>query len=110
MIKKDAIKDLCTLSSLSISSVQRVCDKIEDIICHDIKEDFLDMENTSCIDIGIGTLNILRVEDSVSYKFVPSYSLENKIIRTLTTNEDILLSKVEKSLTDKIINNYKDLF
>jgi len=107
---KDTIKDLSVLTGLSVVSIQRVLSKFEDIIVHNISECYNSNEDVCNLDIGIGNLNILISEDELMYRFTPSSRLEKNIVRTVSENKDVLLEKLESSLTEKIVNTYKDLF
>lgn len=106
----DSIKDLSTLTSLPYSSLTKVCKVLEDIICHAIIECARDFNSSVDIDIGIGILNIHHVDDTIEYHFTPSQTLEDKVIEAVVENKDFLVTSIEESLTNKIINSYKDLF
>ena len=106
----DAIKDLSTLTSIPYSNILKVCETIENIICHDVKESMYESgaDSITEIDIGIGKLTIYYTESEIRYYFVPCNSLEQKLINI--NDNDTLVSKLEDSLTDKIISSYKNVF
>jgi len=110
MNNKDALKDLSILTAIPYSSLQKVSSKIGDIICHDIKESYYQGENNLEVDLGIGKLTMLLINDNISYGFVPSLQLERKIIDSFDSSGDVLIEKLEQSLKNKIINSYKELY
>ena len=110
MEQKDVIKDLAILTSLPVISLQKISNKIEDIISHDVQESYYEQEDICSLDIGIGTINILIGSNDLSYKFIPSARLEKSIVNAINSEQDILVDDLESALTEKIINTYKDLF
>lgn len=110
MNKTEVIKDLSSLTSLSATSLRKTFDKVEDIICHAIYEAYLDSEDIAEIDLGIGTLIVLCDSNNIKYKFQPSERLENAVVDSINNNKDVLISDIEESLKQRIINTYKELF
>ena len=107
---ENSIKDLSTVTSLPYSIVVKVVEKLNDIISYDVYQSLKSFENICEIDIGIGILSIYVDEDIISYKFKPSYNLENKLIKAVTEDNVSLVSNLESSITEKIVSCYKDLF
>ena len=105
----DAIKDLSQLTSLPYISIKKILSLLNDIMSHSFKEMLQDHETSVSVDIGIGTLTLFYVNDSIGYKFIPSYELETKLIKATNNKEDDLVLSIEKSLTDRLINSYKEL-
>ena len=106
----DVISDMSNLTTLPISLLQQLSDKIEFIILHSVYESLICHENITEIDLGIGRLNILQEKDSIRYKFIPSKELEQNIIKTVKEKQSPLTTTVENTLQKKIIDVYKELF
>ena len=78
-----------------------ICDYINELDM--IDEDVLD------IDIGIGVISILIIEDEIQYSFSPSTLLEKSMIKTIETKQSPLVNKLEINLENKINSTYKDI-
>lgn len=106
----DIVSDMSSLTTLPIPLLQQLADKVEFIILHSVYESLLSHENVTEVDIGIGRLNILQEEGCVKYKFIPSRTFEQKIIKTVKDKESPLTATVESTLQKKIVDVYKELF
>lgn len=106
----DVISDMSNLTTLPISLLQQLSDKVEFIILHSIYESIICHENITEIDIGIGCLNILQENDCIKYKFIPSKKFEQDIIKTVKEKQSPLTMTIENTLQKKIIDVYKELF
>lgn len=62
------------------------------------------------IDIGIGTLTleIDNIKKEITYDFIPSASLEKKLIQTLAEEVDLLEESLIQNLSDKVVAVYKE--
>ena len=108
-MKTNLIKDLNTLTTIEVASLERLSDLSVKIICHDIYENFLAVDHISEIDIGIGTLLVSIEDDIVKYKFIPSTALEQMLTKTFDSKTSPLLKAADKALVDKIEQAYKEL-
>jgi hypothetical protein len=106
----DVVSDMSNLTKLPVSLLQQLSDKVEFIVLHSVYESVLSNENITEVDIGIGRLNILQDEGCVKYKFIPSKTFEQKIIKTVKDRESPLTTTVEDTLQKKILDVYKELF
>ena len=104
------VSDMSSLTTLPIPLLQQLEDKVEFIILHSVYESLLSHENVTEVDIGIGRLNILQEDGCVKYKFIPSRTFEQKIIKTVKDKESPLTATVESTLQKKIVDVYKELF
>ena len=88
-----------TLDKLSNLSIACICD------------DIAAQKNSDCIstDIGIGTLNIAIVDDSLHFRFIPNKLFESQLIDVLQNNQNPLLKNLETSLANKFTQLYKEL-
>ena len=110
MTNYNMLDDLATLTTIHRSSFDKLVDRSQCVICHDVEEAELCGENTVNINIGIGTLTIRVEEDTIKYRFTPSQSLNANIKNTIVTGKSPLTAQAETLLKDRICNAYKDLF
>lgn len=106
----DIVSDMSNLTTLPVSLLQQLSDKVEFIVLHSVYESVLSHENITEVDIGIGRLNILQEEGCIKYKFIPSKTFEQKIVKTVKDRESPLTTTVEDTLQKKILDVYKELF
>lgn len=108
----NTIKDLSDITSIPYTLLCKLVNNLEDIICHDVKESLQESGTNSIteVNIGIGKLFIYITEEEVTYRFIPSFSFENKLVNMINNNEDPMITELEESLKEKIVNRYKDLF
>lgn len=106
----DLVQDLSTLTTIPVSSLSRLADKCKDIISYSVYESLQESENVISVDIGIGILYINVNEDSIQYKFVPSLSLEKTICKTVEGKQKPIIEDIEKTLKNRILAVYKELF
>lgn len=102
-------QDISLLTNVNEYTILKFKSIIENCISHYIHETKLNKETISDVDIGIGTLVIKQTEEDISYKFIPSKSLERSIIKSLKTNSSPLISMIEEKLQEKISSVYKEL-
>lgn len=106
----DVIQDLCTLTTIPRTALDKLVRKSEGCICHAIEEAKEEDTDVVSVNIGIGTLQFTFVDDTLEYRFIPSLRLEKEIIATVQTGESPLVLDIETALRDKILNVYKNLF
>ena len=104
------ITDLSTVTTIPESALSRLCEKCENIISYSVYESMQDSEQVVSVDIGIGILYINIQEDIIEYKFVPSSNLEQKVLQTSEGKYKPLIGEVEKTLKNRILSVYKELF
>lgn len=105
----DLIKDLSTLTTIPEKALQKLNNKSYYCINEAVLETLLAKKELVEINIGIGTLYIQLLDNSVKYKFIPSPEMEKNIKNTVINNQNSLQNVLESSLVNKIINTYKDL-
>lgn len=103
------IENVSKLNNLPVKQLQKVCSNLESIIGHSIVEAYLNKDKYVIFNLGIGTLTIDISEEELTYKFIPSATLEAKLINAVNKKEDILVSQIEKSVVSKLIGAYKEL-
>ena len=103
------VEDLETLTTIPESTLNKLIAKVCFCICEAVEESVLAHEQITEIDVGIGTLYIQTVEDSVKYKFIPSAKLNEAVVTTIKEGKSPLVKLVEATLKDRITNVYKQL-
>lgn len=110
MYKGNIIQDVSVLTTIQKLSIDRLCSQIIKCICYDVCEARLQGINDLCLDIGIGNLFIRIDDDSVLYRFEPSYVLDDEIINSIKSGKNPVIDDIEESLLKKINMTYKELF
>lgn len=105
----DMLKDISTLTTTPFFALSKMSDRCEDVICHSILESAHNEEIETKIDLGIGDLIIVCDGSDVRYKFLPSKSLEHKIVESFNSGKDPLIEVIESSLSTKLMKTYKEL-
>ena len=108
-MKRYLLKDVSYITNIN----DKIIDKLPNIaklcICDYINElDIID-EDVLNVDIGIGIISMLIVDDEIQYSFSPSESLEKTMIKTIEDKESPLINKLEVNLERKINSTYKDI-
>ena len=105
-------EDLNKTTNLSYELMDRVTNKIKYFICDDILDSLLGENDTTEIDIGIGTLVIYvdKTNNAIKYKFVPSKELEDSINYTVVELKSPLKERASKGLSSRVGEIYKELF
>ena len=104
------ITDLSTITTIPVSTLEKLHDKQQLCILHKVSENEKKGEPITYVDIGYGTLYIKHENDELRYKFIPSKSFEKDLKEVILSGQSPLISKAEEALKDKITNTYKDLF
>ena len=105
----DLYNDISTLTTAQPASIERLIDISSDAICSYLLETIRNGESVCSIDIGFGELNILYADDELRYKFVPNQALEKKLVDSVTSNKDPLVSRIESTLKERILGTRKEL-
>ena len=103
-------KDLSTLTTVPLFSIEKLMSKFQDSICYTIQEELASNNNSMEIDIYIGKLFIEIIDDNIYYKFIPSKDFEADVMTTIKTGVCPLISKLEDSIQTKITRAYKELY
>ena len=97
------------LTTIDQHALSRLSEIGEMVIIDELVERVKAGESTASVDIGIGTLSIHYTGESIKFKFVPNAKFEGDVADACIHQENLLDSRVESSLRDKIVNTYKDL-
>ena len=109
-MQQNLLRDISALTSVSLKTINKMEHLAELCICDYLNE--LDMQANDDIvniNIGFGTVSMLIIDDSIQYQFVPSYSLEQKMISTIENKCTPLIDTAETNLENKLLTTYKDL-
>ena len=107
---RDGLKDLSTITTIPYHTLQKLFEKFSWVICDSVQESCMNKQDYASIDIGIGTIDIAVVNDSVQYRFIPSSKLEESVKDTIINKHNPLVSNVEEALVKRVVNAYKDFF
>lgn len=107
---ENLIKDVSTLTTIPEKSLNKLMDKTYWCISNEVVESLKQDSNVIEIDIGIGELYIKVVDDTIQYKFIPSAKLNDTVKNTVINKRNVLEDTLEKTLINKIVDTYKDLF
>lgn len=103
------LKDVSSLTNINDKIISKLADISKLCICDYINElDIID-EDVLNVDIGIGIISMLIVDDEIQYSFSPSTILEEALIKTIEDKESPLINKLEVNLEKKINSTYKDI-
>ena len=103
------VDDIATLTTIPKFTLSKLISIANSCISHAVIESMNDNSDTCEIDIGIGYLIIDITNSDLRFRFEPNNSLQRLIINSIETKQSDLVTEVEKSLKDKILNTYKDL-
>lgn len=103
------LQDLSAVSAIPVKTFTKLVELSEYCISDMVNE--LDMSDDDLLelDIGLGTISILIVDDSVQYAFSPSSALEDIIVKTLEDKMTFLTDALERNLESKLLATYKEL-
>lgn len=105
----DIINDVSVLTTIPKKSLDKLTEKESYCICSAVEESVLNADQITEMDIGIGTLCIEHVGDTLQYRFIPSKSLEGSVKETFLSKKCVLSDKLDSSLVKRITEAYKDL-
>lgn len=101
------VEDVSALTTIPVNALNQLLDKAVYCICDGIEEARLKKENPVDIDLGIGILTVFVEDTNVQYRFTPNKKLENAVKAVVMENKNPLVCLIEKTLTQKILNAYK---
>ena len=104
------IEDLSTLSGIKQNNLLALCKLSEGILSHSVAESIRGGESVTDVDIGIGILYIKNTDEGIKYKFVPSDKTNKTLESTFRNGKSKLAKDVSETLSERIMNTYKDLF
>lgn len=106
---KNLIHDLQSITQIK-KFVFDKCTDIGNVVIGDyINELDLNNEQVLDIDIGIGVISMLVLEDTIKYMFTPAPELESTIITAIENKESPVVKHLEAKLNQKVMSTYKDL-
>lgn len=106
----DIIQDVSNITRVPISTINKLIDISTSIISNDVLDAYNKREKFSEFDLGIGKLIIFNDSSSIEYRFIPAKDFERKINSCIKDNKSVLVDELEKSLVDKLLLSYKELF
>ena len=109
-MKQNLLVDISRISLIKASIFDKLKDIAESCICDYLYEAKILDDDLIEIDIGIGKISILILNDSLEFKFRPSMHLEKSLVKSLQKNSSVLVKEVENGLESKLLSTYKELF
>lgn len=100
------INDLSAVTTMKESSLNKLSDTARMCIAHCVKESLLNLEDCTEIDVGIGLLTILIIDDDIKFVFTPSKKLEKSISNSINGSDE-LEHEMENSIKIKIQEAFK---
>lgn len=104
----DVIKNVSVLTTIPESSIRKLIEKAEWVICDDIVNS--DKNESLIFSIGIGDIKITNNDEQLIYQFIPNKQFETIVRDAYIDNINPLKTNLEKLLVSKILNTYKDIF
>lgn len=105
----DLVQRLSSLTTIPEKNFAKLNEKSELIIANSAYNALHSGQTDISVDIGLGTIHIKLEDNQILYKYTPSTSLEKCMRKAVIDDKDFLTDIVEKSLTNRILNAYKDL-
>ena len=102
-------EELKTLNNVSESDSINISSYIEDILSSNVLRSLQNNDNEIKFDLGIGFLFIRIFSDSIQYNFEPSKSLQEKIAKSSTDNENFLVSLLDEKISLKLYKIYREI-
>lgn len=106
----DLLKDLSLLTSVGKCNFEALANKSTSIISHAVAEAAREYNNSALIDIGIGTIEVMILDEGVRYRFIPSEVLHKKVSVAALTKESPLSIEIDEALGRRLSKTHKDLF
>ncbi len=106
----DLLKDLSLLTSIGKCNFDALTSKSTSIISHAVAEAAREYDNPALVDIGIGTLEVMILDEGVQYRFIPSEQLHKKVSTAAVTKESPLTIEIDEALGRRLSKTHKDLF
>lgn len=103
-------KDLSTVTTMSVSSIDRFMSKFQDCLTYSIQEALSNNKTTIELDIYIGKILVEIINDKIYYKFIPSASFEREVTETVRSGVSPMVTKIEDAIQSKIMRAYKELY
>ena len=103
----DKIQKLTTIDE---STLKRLSDLVANVFVDAVYESVLADDSSVEINLDFCTIKVLRSNNELRYKFVPSAKLEENIIRAIKEKKSSLDDMVLDKLKSSLLSTYKDLF
>lgn len=108
-MEKNLIEDLSKLFSIKPSLLKKLAKVADYCISDYILESKLNDEDVTDINIGIGELKLVVVDDSLTYQFIPSKKLETMIVDAYQKEKSEMTIALEDGLESRLLSAYKEL-
>ncbi len=109
-MKQKLLNDISNIYSIRASIMTKLSELAELCICDYLVEAKLSEDDLVEVNIGIGKICFIMLEDSIEYRFVPSTKLEKLIIKSIASMKSPIINASEQGLENKLVSTYKELF
>ncbi len=106
---KNALNDLSQLCGVQEYNLVGLSNQFNTLISHYMFCLKNSVDNKLEVDIGIGTIVFILVNNEVKYKFIPSKNLEKSVIEGCKADESVLIKKANQLIGQRINKTYKEL-
>lgn len=106
IVANELVSKLTTVPERYLS---RLSDIYELIICDAVEDALLKNETIAKINLNFGDLDIKFENNELKFRFKPSAKFEEELINTIVNKHNLLTHEIEKSLSTKLTQTYKDL-
>ncbi len=108
-MEQNLITDLSATTAVTPKLLNKLSNVAMLCICDYLNDLDMSSEDILNVDIGIGTISFLVVDNTIQYTFQPSKELEENIIDTMENKMSPLTDKIEQNLEKRILATYKEL-
>lgn len=109
METNDAIKQACTLTSVSAKAAEKLVRGCEYAIADALADARAEGANEASADVGFGSLRMKYEDGVLKWRFKPSEALEKASIDAISRGKNALSDELGKALSAKLTEIYKDL-
>lgn len=103
------LEDVSTLTNVKEHVLAKIVSCVNYAIVDNVLEQKIGDKDNVSFDIGIGTLSIFFVDDTLQYFFKPSRELEDGLVNAVNGGKNELELKLVHSINNHIYKTYKDM-
>lgn len=108
-MERKVLEDLSKVSNIDKEIIDKLFQYLGYLICENVKCDRIKLIQDSILDIGIGILNISNNNGNLRIKYSPTKEMLEDLTNIEKGKDTKLKAKLEKSITEKLCDIYKDI-
>lgn len=101
------LNDTSALTNIPIKTLNRISSLEEQCLVSTLYDQYKEGNKFLEANIGIGTLIIKDEDDNLQFKFIPSTTFKNNIVKMYKDETPKIINGVEVDLLNKVENFYK---